>query len=475
MENRSRPDHFVPGKAMHRLALSLILAILPLSASLQGNEREDDALPQERAAILEELRERFEETGSFRALYAGRGRSDEREAEILYDAHTGRIVVQSDNTGDSDDQFLIVSHVFHDEGVETYIMRVIDGRAGSELRIPIPELHNALVNPLHAVAATLPFLFVEDAMTETSALPHLHRGLALEAAEDHLTLSINFGIRSSPSERFEASWLDDDLFLEASDVDATDTAIVLAFKSGREIRIDRATGLLISDVFPDPNDRSEVGTFIRLNESTTLGNRPVPEEWDPDLSEVTFEAIDTRAILDQFEEEFRIEIFRQVTDFFLAHLGSRREIRRLFDERGEEIRAAARDAGYRFGHRQGRSEIADSVIESIVESALRPMYDAYLAQVPDDERLSFAEYLDHLIEATTEDPDLLDLPEVNNKVRTMRNRDEALLAEAPLEIWEFLEILHEEVSPYFIDGLSRGVVHQIIERAKEAYTADRER
>ncbi len=442
------------------------VVVLLLLGSSWGTAFSNDRKAQEMAELVGELREALEETGSFQARY--RIVSDsEVEIDLWRDVERGQTTLRFRGIESQDE--VVIGETRRGEN-DVLEFRIAEGEEGQKIMLA-PGSFEEVLGALLRMISELLAIVGEEAVAEPEIFAlRIADTLTLAVDEESVSVFLGFRIVSDEAEGMQVSWIDEGLFSEAVELTRSEEEWVLVFANGRRLAIDPASGLVVSDIIPDPaNPESEL-RWIRLEEFSSYGRERLPEKRFPDISQVRFEEVDARRLIANLTEEFTREVLNQFLVETAPMLKDLETLRHELAENQDEIAAHLRRRGREMALEKGVQVISDDELEAIVENAFIPMYKMY-HEVDEAEAISFNEFIDKMIGQQMGES--IDFPEAEALEREIRRQSQQIFAAATPELRESLQLLLGMAVSHLVEGWSIGMLQGILERAKDSEAAQR--
>ena len=296
--------------------------------------------------------------------------------------------------------------------------------------------------------------------------------LSLGLSADNLTLSLGVCAKSNS---LAASWINCDIITNATKVIESPSSIEFTYKDDHIVSIDKETGLLRKDCYPNPArpGRREIvlKTYSALEQDVPYTSL-IP----------SLESIDMEDMLSK-------QLYEQMSISWLTELGRKISVDEKFDEKLQKhsaaITAAVRKAG-----RQIIREKAEAIAQKfaskekatlMLKKILLPMYEKYKQDhLKKARNLSFNEFLD-LITTYAETNTAAFLSDdsgdcsifVNQLVEIQKKKYESEIARLPEDAREGLRKINAISMPALAEGFAEKVYSKLfsalLDQAKTVY------
>lgn len=364
-----------------------------------------------------QLTEKLDALPSFQADYHAVSPEQRMDIRLIYNKERHYILAWL-QLPDAQDKWLVLDYSeirSEDSGIQLLILSQEDSR---RFKVSFREMMSRLDNPLGSALMIATLLPTQNKASEFK----LEAGAALLAmglnAQD---LNLSLAITTQKGQ-LRSSWLDPDTLKTALSVDENAGVLNLTYPEKHRVEIDTLTGLLVSDIWPDPN-REGPREIKRIRYEALQENQPF-QKLVPKFESLPITNMPLDALQSMFYPLFLLELGRELsaTDTLTQRL-AQPELSR------KKIRAAARA----LIHQHAWYQISPEQAQSFVDSRIRPDFQQYLKAHPEAKNMSFSAYLDLVRQTSEANPEGLIPPGTAELIQKMQQETQQALSLLPLE------------------------------------------
>jgi len=411
--------------------------------------------------LAEELTRKLAGLGSLQAEYRAFS-PDGRAADLTFQVNQAQKYclcwLAPADAGDETDPTNIIGSVLdfsllNDES-RTIQMLAFKGNEGKKFTLSLQKLFERADNPFSAFYLIARQIGAERKVWRTTTGPG---GPELTLALDATNLAFYPEI-SSGRKTLSASWLDRNIITNVIKVVATPDSVQFTYPSNHVVLIDRKTGLLAVDSWPDPA-RPGLREIILQHYSPLPRNVPCASAI-PGFADIHFEKLPDP------------QVYEHMSFSFLADLRRKLAAMENFEESLRNHSADLTAAFRELGRRNNRGMTQDLEAARFRNETLIPDYKRYLQNHPDKAKtLTFNRYLDIVLAECEANPrDLLSIPEVRASMEKARLDCQGAIRQLPEDNQKPLMELYDVCMPAFYEGNCLGYISKRIKQVKALKT-----
>lgn len=417
------------------------LLCLILSVAIAGAEEKHSSAGS-RTNLARDLSLKLADLDSFQAEYKAVAPDKSADITLLFNKEKKYCLCRlAMAVPDQEDVYTVLDFSQMNGKCGGFDMLIATGTKGRRFRLSFQDMFERLDNPV-GVLCFMAKQFAAETKANTDKIdvepgaPSLSLGLSAES------LVLGMGI-TSKSKHITASWLDVETITNAVKILESSDSIQFSYADDHVVLIDKKTGLLVKDTWPDPSKPGPRN--IALAKHSVLKRNAPYSSLIPGFHSIEFEQLTPE------------HLYKQMYVSFLTDLGHKLSEMDGFDETLErhsaDIAAAVRKLGRAMIREDAKKMVNNDKAKEFAEEFLRPSYEQYTAKHAQKANgISFPDFLSNLMRAAEADPNALMSPGARKFTETIKKECETVLDELPEDAQTPLKKLYDENMSALVEG-----------------------
>jgi hypothetical protein len=278
--------------------------------------------------------------------------------------------------------------------------------------------------------------------------------LSLGLSEDSLKLSVGIACKG---EHLTASWLDEEAIANAVKILESSEAIQFIYKDDHIVLIEKKTGLLLKDIWPNPARPGP--RYIALKRHSRLKRNVPYSSLIPSFDSIKIEELPPQ------------HLYKQMFFSILTELGHNLSDIDRFDQtvehHSDEITAAVRKTGRVIIREDTKKRVDREKAKEFAEEFLFPTYERYKEKHPQKASdLSFPDFLSNLMQAAEANPSAVVLPGSRKLTEAIQKECENILDQLPEDAQQPLRKLYDQCISALVEGWYLEFLSATLDQAK---------
>lgn len=394
--------------------------------------------------------------GSFQAEYKATAPDKSGEITIIFNKER-RYCLSRVTMGSRDKVDLYVVSDFTGINSEDHSFRILmlQGNAGKSFTISLGDLFRGMDNPLGVFSLMAAQL---ESGTEMHSLsPDFSRtvpSLTLGLSATDLRVALGASSCDSP---LDVSWLNDDQLARVINVSESDHAVYLHYPDNRIVSVDKETGLLLKDSWPDPK-RAGPREIVLQSHSRLDTNRDYAS-YIPSFKDIVIEELSPTHLYSEIYISFLTGLGRQ--------LNQMENFDRILEEQSGKFTGWVRSAARKMIRDEVKKKVSTVETIKFMESFLRPSYERYTAEYPREAKnFTFVDFMDRLMITAETNPREIVPGGVDELIDAVQRECEAVVRELPRDARRPLKKIYDIAMPALVEGWILEFLSETITQAK---------
>jgi hypothetical protein len=415
-------------------------------------------------SIVKELSQKLEKLGSFQAEYQAIAPDKSADITLLYNKQqeycllmmTNIVMITEKGTNPTHDAYIIIWDFSkaNDHGGTFKTLQIADGDE-KNIEISLRDMTERLDNPIGL------FLFMfkhgGSEMTTDGKKIDIQAELGTEIFLGLGKERIKLGI-SSMYDSFAVSWLDLASATNATKILELTNAIQFSYAENHVVVVDKKTGLLLDDSWPDPSRPGP--RQIVLKRQAKLQTDAPYSSFVPSFVGIKAEKLSADALRNQLTIATLTDIGRKLSAIDNIDENLRLHSGAIVMAVRKAVRQKMRDEVTKW--------LDDQKVATTKEKTLMPLYKQYMERDPEAATgVSFHDFLDIMIAALEKNPRLIVSSSCHEHTEIIQALCKDTLAQLPEDAQKPLKKLYDVAMPALVDGMMVEYYAVLFEKIKK--------